>query len=309
MIWDSIVLMAMFDVFIVSIVCYTSYVFYQKRQAIQHFHATIPVILMLCGLGIIALFYVADLITMFVLPLYMPMMQAMEVMKTLHLNYLWLVMVAGVSLLVIGVLQLFYRVFPTHISTMEVLKDTHQQLTHLASTDPLTGLSNRRTFLDEVKQLVEHPEHSGYKSAILFLDLDGFKPINDTEGHDVGDAVLHTVAKRIEKTIRRSDIAARYGGDEFTVCLRGIDHGDGIERIARQLAASVSTPIQIDDMSFSISASIGISIYPDHGNDVLTLLEKADSAMYEVKRSGGNGVAFHGHGITGSRSSRSELEV
>ena len=293
MIWNSIVLMTLFDLMIISIVSYTTYVFYKKRHAIKHFHATYAVILMLIGLSIIALFYTTDLFIMFALPQFIPMMQAMAIMKDLHLNLLWIVMVTGIAFLMFGVLQLINKVFPTHISTLEGLKDTHQQLTQLASTDPLTGLPNRRAFLEKVDEYISHPEHARDESAILFLDLDGFKPINDSEGHDVGDAVLCAVAKRIENSIRRSDIAARYGGDEFTICLRGIDSKDGIERIAQQLSTSISTPIHVDSKGYSVSVSIGISMYPEHGNDILTLLEKADSAMYEVKRSGGNGLAFY----------------
>ncbi len=293
MIWDSIFLMTMFDLMIISIVSYTTYVFYKKRHAIKHFNATHAAILMLLGLSIIAMFYTADLITMFVLPLFMPMMRAMEIMKDLHLNFLWIVMVTGISLLVFGVIQLVNKVFPTHISTMEGLKNTQKHLSHLASTDPLTGLPNRRAFQEEINQLVNHPEHARNTSAILFLDLDGFKPINDSEGHDVGDVVLRTVAIRIENTIRRSDIAARYGGDEFTICLRGIESREGIERIAQQLSASISDPIHINGNIYSVNTSIGVSIFPEHGNNIKTLLERADSAMYEVKRSGGKGVAFY----------------
>ncbi len=293
MIWDSFVLMTLFDLMIISIVSYTIFVVYKKRHAIKHFHATYAIILILVGLSVIALFYSADLFIMLVLPLFIPMMQAMEIMKDSHLNFLWVVMVAGIAFLVFGVMQLIYKVFPTHISTLEGLRDTHQQLTQLASTDPLTDLPNRRAFLEEVDEYISHPEHARNESAILFLDLDGFKPINDSEGHDVGDAVLQAVAKRIENSIRRSDIAARYGGDEFIICLRGINNREGIERIARQLSASVSAPIHINGKSHSVNTSIGISLYPEHGNDISTLLEKADSAMYEVKRSGGNGLAFY----------------
>ncbi|MCW9025324.1 MAG: GGDEF domain-containing protein [Gammaproteobacteria bacterium] len=288
--------MTIFDIMIISAVCYTAFVFHKRWQAILHFQAL--------GLGIIAMFYLMDLFTMFILPLFMPMMQAMEIMQKLHLDILWVVMVAGVSFLVMGVLQLVYKVFPEHLSVLARFESTQQHLTHLASTDPLTGLANRRMFIEEVGQAINHPDSSRNGAAFLFLDLDGFKPINDTAGHDVGDAILCTVAKRIESVIRRSDFAARYGGDEFVICLRGVVDREVIERIAEQLSLSISEPMQVNNETFSTGASIGISQYPEHGNDLSTLLEKADAAMYSAKRSGGQRIAFYKKELTASGASR-----
>lgn len=293
MIWNSIVLMSLFDLIIVSVVIYTAHVFYKRRQAIHYFRATFAVSLMLAGLGIIALFYLADLFTMFVLPLLIPMQEAMAFMEQLHLNLLWFVIVVGISLLVFGVSRLIHEVIPTHISLLEGLRDKEQHLTRLASTDPLTGLANRRLFFDEVDRLILHPDHNRHGFALLFLDLDGFKPINDSDGHEVGDLLLQQVAGTIQDTVRRADTAARYGGDEFVICLRGIDSREGVRRIAGQILNALASPIEINSRHYTLGASIGIALYPQHGKSGPLLVERADAAMYEVKRSGGNSIRFY----------------
>lgn len=289
MIWNSVVMMTIFDLIIISFVVFTFYVFLKRKQAIQHFRATLSVFLILFGLGIIALFYLADLFTMLVLPFFIPKMQAMDIMEQLHLNFLWYVMLLGMSFLVFGVNRLVSIVFPDHLSRLEGLKDSHDQMAQLASTDSLTGLINRRTFLDEMGQTLSYPNQTRHKSAFLFIDLDKFKPINDLTGHEAGDSVLVEVAKRLEGNIRRSDMAIRYGGDEFIICLRGIDNINEIKQITENITTSLTVPITVGHQDLSISLSIGISIYPEHGNDITSLIQRADLAMYDVKRSGGNG--------------------
>jgi len=293
MVWNSIALMTIIDVVIVSFIIYIASVFYRRRKSIRTFRATLSVFLILSGLGMIALFYLADLAIMYVLPLLIPMMQAMELMEFLHLNILWYVMVIGVTFMGLGVLRLVHIVFPRHLSQLEGLKDVQENLSHLATIDPLTGLLNRRKFKEDMDKLFSQQDLERYQFAILFIDLDGFKPINDTIGHDAGDIVLINVAKRLKDNIRHSDSAVRYGGDEFIVCLKDIVDLNKVAQIAEQLVTSIAVPIDVNESSQSISVSIGISTYPEQGGDIDTMVKHADSAMYDVKRSGGNGFAFY----------------
>ena len=293
MVWNSILLMTIFDLVIVFFALFTGYVLFVRRHSIDYLEAKRAALFIALGLGVIGLFYFADLLTMHLLPLFMPMKEAMEIMRQLHLNYLWFVMVGGISMLVYGVLCLVYRVFPAHISNLEGLRDAHKYMARLATTDPLTGLSNRRMFLEEMEQLLSHPNPGRRVAALMFLDLDGFKPINDTHGHDTGDEVLKITGKRIENHIRRSDTLARYGGDEFVVCLKGVDDHKQIRQIAEHLAQAVSEPITLGDNTHTLGVSIGIALSPLNGENVETLLGRADMAMYLVKKAGGHNIAFY----------------
>jgi diguanylate cyclase (GGDEF)-like protein len=293
MVWNSILMMTIFDLVIILFVLFTGYVLFVRRYSIDYLEAKRAALSIAMGLGVIGLFYFADLVTMHIFPLFMPMKEAMEIMRQLHLNYLWFVMVGGISMLVFGVLCLVYRVFPSHISTLEGLRDAHQYMSRLATTDPLTGLANRRMFLEEMELLLSHPNPGRRVAALLFLDLDGFKPINDTHGHDAGDEVLKIIGQRIETHIRRSDTLARYGGDEFVVCLKGIDDKKQIRQIAEHLAQAISEPINLEENNHILGVSIGIALSPQNGEKVETLLGRADMAMYMVKKAGGQDIAFY----------------
>ncbi len=293
MVWNSILLMTIFDLVIIFFALFTGYVLFVRRHSINYLEAKRAALSIAMGLGVIGLFYLTDLLTLHLFPLFMPMKDAMEIMRQLHLNYLWFIMVGGISMLVFGVLCLVYRVFPAHISTLEGLRDAHQYMSRLATTDPLTGLSNRRLFLEEMEQLFSHPNPDRRVAALLFLDLDGFKPINDIHGHDAGDEVLKIIGRRIETHIRRSDTLARYGGDEFVVCLKEIDDKKQIRHIAEHLAQAVSEPINLGENHHTLGVSIGIALSPQDGNNVETLLGRADMAMYMVKKAGGHNIAFY----------------
>jgi len=167
-----------------------------------------------------------------------------------------------------------------------------EQLTFLSERDPLTELYNRRACKSLLENAVVKANRTGYKLALLFLDLDKFKVVNDTKGHDVGDELLRTVALRLRNNIRASDFAGRIGGDEFVVCLDLLESYEGVESKATQLVRAIASPINIDGESISVGVSIGISFFPQHTRDINDMLKFADDAMYTAKRSG-NHVSFY----------------
>ncbi|WP_050180518.1 DUF4084 domain-containing protein [Domibacillus robiginosus] len=169
-------------------------------------------------------------------------------------------------------------------------KKQHRKMTHMAYHDALTGLPNRLFFNQKIASLVLEKEKA---FAVLYMDLDGFKAINDTLGHDAGDALLVSVSKRLSASLRSSDMAARQGGDEFTALVSGFTDREEVERIAERLLRSVSKPYYIDGRKLVVTPSIGIALYPQDGEDVDELLKKADAAMYEVKQSGKGAYQFY----------------
>jgi len=168
-----------------------------------------------------------------------------------------------------------------------------EQLEQLASFDILTGLSNRRTFLERLDQSVELAGRTKQYFALLYLDLDGFKQINDNYGHEAGDLVLKTAASRLIDSVRISDTIGRMGGDEFTVTLGTINNPDAAGEVAEKILEVLRRPITLPDGTTGyIDASIGISIFPDDADNSDALMAAADNAMYEVKRNGKSGWRF-----------------
>jgi diguanylate cyclase (GGDEF)-like protein/PAS domain S-box-containing protein len=155
-----------------------------------------------------------------------------------------------------------------------------------ANFDMLTELPNRRMFHDRLRQEMLKTQRSGLKLVLLFLDLDRFKHVNDTLGHDKGDALLQQVARRISACVRESDTVARIGGDEFTVILTNIESMDSVERVASDIIHALSQPFDFGADVAHISASIGIAQYPLDTSDVAQLLNMADQAMYAAKNAG-----------------------
>jgi diguanylate cyclase (GGDEF)-like protein len=159
--------------------------------------------------------------------------------------------------------------------------------------DPLTGLANRELFLDRAEQLIFRARREEIKVAFLFMDLNGFKPINDTHGHKAGDMVLKSVAERIVASTRKVDTVARFGGDEFVVALSDIRQGVHAILSTKRIFSRIEEPIDIGlQQRVRISASVGISLYPDDDESILGLIRKADEAMYKAKR-GGGGYCFY----------------
>lgn len=176
-------------------------------------------------------------------------------------------------------------------------KRDEERIRFQANYDMLTGLPNRTLFHDRLEQALTASKRHGAKVALMFIDLDGFKAINDTLGHDAGDLLLKDVAGRLRKCVRESDTVARLGGDEFTIIMTRVDGRDGIAQVARRILASLAVPFQLlgndgKAATGQVSASIGISISPDHATQLEDLLRNADAAMYQAKNCGKANFVF-----------------
>jgi len=169
-----------------------------------------------------------------------------------------------------------------------------KKLEELALNDPLTGLANRRLLADRMAMALVHAHRNKSAMAVLYLDLDGFKQINDTLGHGVGDTLLKMVAERLVATVREEDTVARVGGDEFIIALWHVSGSDYATTAASRAIEAVSHPYIIDGTFVSITISAGVSIYPDHGEDADTLMKSADLALYEAKSVGKNAYRVAG---------------
>ncbi len=185
----------------------------------------------------------------------------------------------------------------------------HEQLVHQANHDILTGLPNRALLEDRMQQALSHASRYGHKAALLCLDVDRFKQINDTYGHTAGDTCLKEIATRLSSRVRAIDTVARTGGEEFTILLQEIADGADAERVAAELLAALKAPISIDNFEIEAAASIGVAIYPDHGTDAAVLWRDADTAMYRAKKSGGNQLLSVSHEISVSATEANELEM
>jgi diguanylate cyclase (GGDEF)-like protein/PAS domain S-box-containing protein len=178
-------------------------------------------------------------------------------------------------------------------SDISVRKASEEYTRHLAEHDFLTDLPNRVLLLDRMGQALGTAHRNQTQIAVLYLDLDRFKYINDSLGHTVGDKLLQTVAERLRKCVRGVDTVSRHGGDEFVVMLADIGGVGQAAHIATNIMLALAQPYRIDDFEFAITASIGISIYPDDGDDIETLIRNADTAMYHAKESGRNSYQFY----------------
>ena len=166
------------------------------------------------------------------------------------------------------------------------------ELSHLAQHDFLTDLPNRVLLNDRITQAISFAARYSKQLAVMFVDLDGFKRINDSLGHTVGDKLLQSVASRLVACVRRSDTVSRLGGDEFVVLLYQVEHAEDAAFISKKILSSLAEPFSIDQKHLDISASIGVSTYPGDGQDAESLLHKADTAMYAAKKLGRNNCQF-----------------
>ncbi len=169
---------------------------------------------------------------------------------------------------------------------ISVIKESKQKLNYLAFHDHLTGLGNRALLKEQFEEHVHLAQEDQLKIALLFIDLDGFKSVNDDFDHDTGDKVLQIVAKRLQSMTRVDDLIIRLGGDEFVVLVIEVAEKQTSKVIAKKMIAKLSEPYNIDDQRIHIGASIGISTYPDHGTTIERLMQNADKAMYAAKKSG-----------------------
>ncbi len=166
-----------------------------------------------------------------------------------------------------------------------------ESLFQQAHFDALTGLINRHAFEEKLRESLSRARR-GESGVLLFMDLDGFKKVNDTEGHEAGDRLLVTVSERLRETLRPEDTIARLGGDEFAIIVPGCSDGNAISFLCERLIEAVTKPVVVERMEHSIGASIGVALYPDDGQQLDELVMKADSAMYRAKESGGSKFAF-----------------
>ncbi len=187
-----------------------------------------------------------------------------------------------------GEIANFVRVF----SDISDLKASQRQLERLANYDPLTSLPNRRLFQDRLELALHRARRASQGMALLFIDLDGFKEVNDGIGHDVGDLLLREVASRLVQTVRVVDSVSRLGGDEFTVVVENAMLPDDAIGVARRILESLAQPFEIGEHRIVSTASVGIAVFPEDGADATTLLRNADAAMYRAKRAGRNRYAL-----------------
>ena len=187
-------------------------------------------------------------------------------------------------------------------------KRMEEEIRHQAQHDALTGLPNRKLFLRILSIELAQAQRGRKRFAVLFLDLDRFKQINDTLGHDIGDKLLKEFAERLRRSVRESDTISRLGGDEFNILLTGIAHSDDVIMIAQKVVDSFRMPFVIGKHEFDMSTSVGISIYPEDGETMEALCKNADIAMYHAKEQGGNSYRFYSPTMNIRSDERARLE-
>jgi diguanylate cyclase (GGDEF)-like protein/PAS domain S-box-containing protein len=187
---------------------------------------------------------------------------------------------------------------PTHFLVVQQdiseKRRLEEEIHYLAYHDALTELPNRMLFQDRVQQEITHAKRGKTQFAVLFIDLDGFKAVNDTRGHAAGDKLLQIVATRLISCVREGDTVARLGGDEFTILLRGAAAGEGLRRVLHKIIKSVSLPCELGEFRANVTASVGVSLYPSDATGVEKLLIHADEAMYLAKQAGKNCYVIYG---------------
>ena len=187
---------------------------------------------------------------------------------------------------------------PAGADTVAVIRDVterralEQALAHRALHDPLTDLANRTLFFDRLRQALLAARRQHTRVALVMLDVDGFKAVNDSYGHAMGDQLLRKLAERLRKDLRATDTAARLGGDEFALVLPDVADTRAVERMARKRLAVAQEPVVARRRKIAVRVSAGIALFPDHARDAETLLRHADAAMYAAKREG-RSIVFH----------------
>jgi diguanylate cyclase (GGDEF)-like protein/PAS domain S-box-containing protein len=178
------------------------------------------------------------------------------------------------------------------LHNFKLMDDERANMQQLAFHDTLTGLPNRRLFLNLLDQAINHATKNQQSLALMFIDLDRFKSVNDTLGHACGDKLLVALAERLGQSVRRSDVVSRLSGDEFAILITCMDQVDQLEALANKLIAAINQPFMIEAQSIEMRISIGISLFPSDGVSAEDLLGQADGAMYQAKKAGGNTCRF-----------------
>ncbi|MBT9502326.1 MAG: EAL domain-containing protein [Burkholderiaceae bacterium] len=194
------------------------------------------------------------------------------------------------------------------LSDITPLKHAEERLSHMAHHDPLTGLPNRLMFSGSLQQSISRARRHGHRLALLFIDLDRFKLVNDSMGHAAGDELLKEIGRRLKHAVRAEDLVTRLGGDEFTVALEEVDSPELIATLVQKMMAEITRPLTLAGRDIVISASVGIALFPDDADTVDNLTKAADAAMYRAKERGRNTYAFYTSEITDSVHERMAIE-
>ena len=202
----------------------------------------------------------------------------------------WLMYVV-LSALVIGFTRRFRIDHEALLNASRDRQRSEERLYHQANFDALTGIANRTLFFDRLNTTLEHVKRHGNTLAILFIDIDGFKDVNDTYGHSAGDQLLAQIARALKESVRAEDTVARLGGDEFAILMPRLDKSRDVTHLASKVLKAIAQPFQVDDGEVVVSASVGVALSSDSGNDSARLVKCADMAMFRAKKHGKNG--FH----------------
>jgi diguanylate cyclase (GGDEF)-like protein len=213
-----------------------------------------------------------------------------------------LAFIVGLGTMSVLALTLVISAFDAHFAAhtaklADSLQAANDQLRNIALHDKLTGLPNRFLLDDRLEQAVYRAGRNGGRFALLFVDLDRFKPVNDSFGHRIGDELLKSVAQRLKDCVRKGDTVARTGGDEFVIVLNEMGKSADAASVSGKVLEALTRPFHIEGNELGISCSIGISVFPEDGGDIATLMINADKAMYHAKKTGRSNFQFFGPGI------------
>ncbi|MDH5572198.1 MAG: diguanylate cyclase, partial [Gammaproteobacteria bacterium] len=178
-------------------------------------------------------------------------------------------------------------------SDISAVESKHEHISHLAYHDHLTGLPNRLLLEERLSQAILNAGRAATKLGIMYIDIDNFKPVNDQFGHHAGDQLLREISERLKACVRQSDTLARIGGDEFMILLSHLVDSESSRLVAEKILKSLSMPFIIENTEINVGCSLGISLYPDNGNDMNALIQRADQAMYVSKQNNSPGYMFY----------------
>lgn len=277
MIWKSAFIMTIIDLIIIVITCILFLNYYQNRRLLRQLKIQKGAVIILSGLAMMAALYFADILTMHLFPIFMPVSQVLQIMTSLHLEYNWILSSIGFALLFVGIIYLNKIIFPKIIS--------YQKRLELSSiTDELTGLLNRRGLSSFAQKECEIANRNDMNLYLLLIDIDGLKEINDNYGHKEGDIAVKETSKILFETFRSSDVISRIGGDEFAVM--AMEKAETtIEDLTERLNANLSNYNAKTVKPYRLSLSMGLIPYTSReACDFDEMLSQADELMYEQKR-------------------------